>query len=252
MSTASTGVICAAFFMAGVCSKEATCPFEHAVPVCIHCKQKFATITSYELHIKKQEHIERVKGAERRSRCSLCIQTVDAAEWKSHISGHVHLTKARSQNVNPDEITPEEIKTSTTEHQYCSACDAHVPVRGWSAHENSPRHSRSVQFSRFISAIEASAKDRNGVAVSKDGDFGTVELSEASLGVKKTFTIKAEATSEIRLIRSAIATSSNEGSALKRSSMCVLCFFPAVRFSSTKHQPRQFLPRNKFRRSLRK
>jgi len=218
-SSNATGTICPVFFQNGICADEraGTCEFEHAAPICMNCKQKFENLADYDKHVLTPEHLARARGAERKYRCTICMRVIDALNWDSHVSGQRHRSEANTHNLPPD-VAPEEVQTSVPNHQYCSPCDAHVTSQDWARHIASTRHVRSEQFARFLSAIEEGSRDRNGVAVSKDGDFGIVDKQTASGGVEKNIKIRGDdqAAPTIRLVRCVLASGG---------SMCVLMSF---------------------------
>lgn len=207
MSSNATGTVCPQFLEHGVCADEraGTCLYEHAVLVCMTCRCSFAALNDYQQHNLSAAHLARVRGAERKYRCTICTRVIDALHRTPHVSGQRHLSEASTQNV-PPAIEPEEVRTSVPNHEYCSACDAHLGLQVWDRHVKSVRHIRSVRFSRFLAAIEEGAKDREGVSVSKDGHFGIVDEQTAREGVDKTIQIQGDgSTSRIRLVRCVLA-----------------------------------------------
>jgi len=212
-SSNATGTICPEFFQNGICANEraGNCNYEHAAPICMECKQKFATVNAYTQHVLTPDHIARVNGAERQYRCGLCKRTMAGHDWDSHRAGQQHISKARTENTSP-EIEPEEVLV-VPNYRHCVSCDAQIHVNKWAQHSLTPRHLRSAQFAKFLAAIEAGSRDRNGVAVSKEGDFGVVEVAVASAGVVRKLQVRGETKeSTIKLVGKALTS---------ETSMCV-------------------------------
>ncbi|KAG7097710.1 hypothetical protein E1B28_005034 [Marasmius oreades] len=194
----------------GACS-DPTCRHEHNVPNCDACQLVFKIPNEYRAHLKSKKHQNKVQGlAEAMSTvlyCAICqIYVQGMASWTSHIRGGKHTTKARIQGLAPT-IEPE-VPEEVPNHEFCVVCQIHILNRFLARHRDSHRHKMRAQFLTFRSVIEEAEKDKNGVSVKGDFDFGIIDPSATGNGITMRATIaRNDPSSRINLVQFQLASS---------------------------------------------
>jgi helicase MOV-10 len=115
--------------------------------------------------------------------CRACQCPVEFDVWEQHIVGRKHLQQAQNLNTEPTAIFP------TETHTFCSICQISILNHLWSEHLCSVRHKRSQRYTVFKSAQDDAEKDKNGVVVDGDSDFGILEPTVGASGVTASLRI---------------------------------------------------------------
>jgi hypothetical protein len=92
--------------------------------------------------------------------------------YRSHINGNGH--KRREAKIG----TPFQPKRNKKATVLCSVCQVYVKVDYMAKHEEKTGHLRQVRFHKFQDLLKEAEKDKNGVIVEGEFDFGVVELTE--------------------------------------------------------------------------
>jgi helicase MOV-10 len=109
------------------------------------------------------------------------------------------------QNISP-EIAPEE-GLAQSGSVFCAICDQYYLQRNWEHHSQTLRHCAREKFTAYKAAVQETEKDKHGVSVSGDMDFGIVELQEARDGVQVRGIIRTDVpTSKIELVDMKLAS----------------------------------------------
>ena len=87
-----------------------------------------------------------------------------------------HRSKAELAGVSV--VEPEE-PTSGARNEYCAVCNMVIERRYWAGHVQSPKHRKKEHFAKYKTALEEAERDKHGVTVSGDLDFGIVSPSDA-------------------------------------------------------------------------
>jgi helicase MOV-10 len=129
--------------------------------------------------------------------------------WVQHIAGARHAAVAAETGRQPD-VPPEEPEY-VPGHTLCSTCNSHIPDRNWPRHHLTAKHKDREQFVFFQTALDEAERDKNGVSVSGNFDFGIVDGPVAKSGIKIHPTIKnATPSSKVSIVNMTLA--SNKGS----------------------------------------
>jgi helicase MOV-10 len=108
--------------------------------------------------------------------------------WAEHVGSTRHSAVAATKRMSP-EVQPEEADYIAG-HTLCATCNVHIPDRYWPRHHLTPRHTARGQFIIFRTVLDEAEKDKNGITVSGDFDFGVVDGPAAKSGVLRRSTIK--------------------------------------------------------------
>ncbi|KAJ3561910.1 hypothetical protein NP233_g9904 [Leucocoprinus birnbaumii] len=112
---------------------------------------------------------------------------VQSSVWEQHTSGRRHCNMAASKGVGVD-IEPD-LNPPVQSHTVCNLCQTTIPVDLWQGHLRSRNHQGREQYAVFKTAVEEAEKDKHGVTVEGDGNFGIVDPSIAIQG--KTVSLRA-------------------------------------------------------------
>ena len=123
-----------------------------------------------------------------------------------HIRGRVHRRKADDAGVPPIDVAPQPA-ISTATATACDLCQAVLPNHLWNEHLNTKNHKLREQYNRYMTAVEQSETDKNGVVVEGSFDFDFIDPAVAKVGKEVTATIKAtESSSKIVLLEAKLAS----------------------------------------------
>ncbi|KAJ6608247.1 P-loop containing nucleoside triphosphate hydrolase protein [Mycena sp. CBHHK59/15] len=163
------GTICPQLLSSGSCEKPA-CVYRHNVSTCELCNLVFASPDDYTIHIDTKQHRNKTQGE------SVCQKHVPGMKnWAQHVV---------SAHVDPEE--PENVPG----HTLCSTCSSHIPDRNWPRHHLTPKHKAREQFMSFRTALDEAEKDKNGISVMGNFDFGIIDGPAAKSGVNLRPTIE--------------------------------------------------------------
>ena len=111
-----------------------------------------------------------------------------------HIQGRIHRRKADDAGVPPGDVAPQPA-ISTASATACDLCQAVILNRFWVEHLNARDHKLREQHSRYMTAVEQSESDKNGVVVEGSFDFDFIDPPVAEVGIALTATIKTSKSS---------------------------------------------------------
>ena len=204
----------------GTCSVS-NCPSEHNITVCEPCGRVFKNLHGFKQHVLGKRHrIDSSNGGV--LSCPLCdVNVFGSMGWQHHLKTKSHNSKATAGV----EVEPEPGRTKG-QVRYCEFCGTIVLCVHWENHINTPRHTSKVGFARYRAAIEDSEKDKNGVSINGDFDFGFIPPDGGGgddAGKKVSATIETtQPVSHSVLLSIRLASSQGLGA---RRSACVLFFF---------------------------
>jgi helicase MOV-10 len=105
------------------------------------------------------------------------------------------------------QVEPEEAAVVRGE-VYCNICDTHIPPALWPLHDKSRNHIRKENFAVFKAALDEAEKNKHGVTVSTNSDFGILEVTEATASVPKVLLVETTIpSSRIRIVDVKLASS---------------------------------------------
>ncbi|KAH7924376.1 P-loop containing nucleoside triphosphate hydrolase protein [Leucogyrophana mollusca] len=180
--------ICPQLEAHGVCT-IAQCPEYHEVKTCELCGVFCASFAWYEAHIAGKKHRRKAAGSNTTLHCSVCnVYIYGQRVWEQHVLGGPHAKKALQQGLSPA-VEPT-IPDTLPGRVFCSVCDKHIPEGLWSSHSQSFDHRKKEGYGAYKAALREAEKDKHGVIVSGDADFGVVEILDAKNGVSRSLTIQ--------------------------------------------------------------
>ncbi|KAJ7512385.1 P-loop containing nucleoside triphosphate hydrolase protein [Mycena galericulata] len=190
----------------GVC-QNASCPHRHNVASCELCNLVFASPAEYTIHAASKQHLNRVQGESGAMlHCPVCQKHVSGMKnWGQHVTSGRHATRAAQSGLQPD-VDPE-VAENVPGHTLCSTCNSHIPDRNWARHHLTPKHKDREQFVSFRTALDEAERDKHGLSVSGNFDFGIVEGPTAKSGIETRPTIhNATPSSKISLVSVTLAS----------------------------------------------
>ncbi|KAH7924362.1 RNA helicase [Leucogyrophana mollusca] len=180
--------ICPQLEAHGACT-IAQCPEYHEVKTCELCGVFCASFAWYEAHIAGKKHRRKAAGSTTTLHCPVCnVYIYGQRVWEQHILGGAHAKKALQQGLSPavEPIIPDTLPGRV----FCSVCDKHIPEGQWSSHSQNFDHRKKEGYAAYKAALREAEKDKHGVIVSGDADFGVVEILDAKDGVSRSLTIQ--------------------------------------------------------------
>ncbi|KAJ7154602.1 P-loop containing nucleoside triphosphate hydrolase protein [Mycena filopes] len=176
-----SSIACPLLLATGVCEAP-SCPHRHNVPSCELCNLVFASPADYTAHAATKQHLNKVQGEfGAMLHCSVCRKYVSGMKnWVQHVRSGRHAAMAEERRIEPN-VLPEEPET-VPGHTLCSICNSHIPNAHWPRHHLTPKHKDREQFVSFRAALNEAEKDKHGISVTGDFDFGIVDLATAKFG----------------------------------------------------------------------
>jgi helicase MOV-10 len=107
---------------------------------------------------------------------------------------------------------------STATATACDLCQVVVPKRIWNEHLNTRNHKLREQYGRYMTAVEQSETNKNGVIVEGSFDFEFIDPPVAEVGKELTATIKASQPSSRSAVLLEARLASDKGKSSKVSS----------------------------------
>jgi helicase MOV-10 len=109
-------------------------------------------------------------------------------QFEKHIQGRNHQFKASSKGVSP-EVIPQPA-TTTSSSTACDLCQIMVQNFCWVRHLSGQKHISREQFTQYMTAVELSETDKNGVVVEGPFDFDFIDPLVAQAGKTTIVNIK--------------------------------------------------------------
>ena len=196
---------CPKVLVNGTCDDNA-CTHAHTIFTCEPCGFVFQSPKEYDQHLKTKKHRSRILGQTVFYYCSICNANVASHKgWEAHIQGRIHQRKADDAGVPPIDVAPQPA-ISTATATACDICQIVAQNRFWNEHLNTPSHKLRVQYNRYMTALEQSESDKNGVVVEGSFDFEFIDPPEAKVGKILSATIKAKSSSRVVLLEAKLAS----------------------------------------------
>ena len=172
----------------GSCS-DVSCRFDHNIVTCEPCGRVFPIVADYHSHVKGKQHLKRVQGISIVYSCPICRLNVAYGQrgWTDHISTRKHRSKATALGLSDVDPQPAEAMLGTI---FCDACQSTVPSNDWDAHLKNSRHKSKETYVKYRAVAAESEKDKNGLVIDGDFDFGFVDPEAAANGYKASATVK--------------------------------------------------------------
>ena len=120
--------------------------------------------------------------------CPICeVNVLIHKRWEHHIQGRMHQRRAAGV---PSYVAPQP-EISTVSAVVCDLCQVVLHNDTWNEHLNMRDHKLQEQHSRYMTAVEQSETDKNGVVVEGSFNFEFIDPSVAEVGKELTATIRA-------------------------------------------------------------
>jgi len=202
--------ICPQIRTSGSCTSS-SCEYTHTVLTCQSCGFMCASRREMDHHSQSKEHLDKIRGESHILHCPLCrISVCGHSGWNAHLRSRSHAHSACQNGVNPSAVTPEDVQRIAN-HTLCVTCQEHIRDRYWDRHVRSQKHLEKERFATFQVVLDDAEKNKNGVTLEGDFDFGFVDLAETSVGKVVRGTISTSLTAHITLVD--IQLASTKGSA---------------------------------------
>ena len=203
---------CPNVFVNGTC-QDKTCPFAHNILTCEPCGLVFPSPNEYNQHFQSKKHRLKIQGQAVVYYCIICEANVWSHKgWEVHILGRNHERKADRAGVPPGDVAPQPAM-STASTTACDLCQVVLPNHVWSQHLNSRDHNSRERYSLYMTAVEQSETDKNGVIVEGSFDFGFIDPPVAKEGKELSATIKAsQSSSRSVLLEAKLASAQGKSS----------------------------------------
>jgi helicase MOV-10 len=201
---------CPNLLASGVCD-DARCPARHDVSSCELCNLVFASPADYAIHATTKQHLNKLQGETGAMlHCTVCQKYIPGMKnWVVHVAGARHAAVAAARGLRRD-VVPEEPEYISG-HTLCSTCNSHISDRYWPRHHLTPKHKAREQFISFRAALDEAEKDKHGVSVAGNFDFGIVEPAAAKSRLVIRPTIH-NATPSSKVLLISITLASDKGS----------------------------------------
>lgn len=212
------GQICPNFLSSGVCLTEG-CRYRHNVQFCAICRVVCATEYAYNGHLKGKKHersVQRIQNGDL-TYCKLCDVVVPSVSMlPRHVRGRRH---RQLLGENP-EWQPGDTTSASVPPDFiqCETCNTSFPSLFQARHQTSFTHKKKERFFTIQAAFEESDKDKHGVEVNGELDFGFIETDKADLIHKLKLDVVL--TARERVVVSEVRLSSSK-SQIKTNSKCV-------------------------------
>ena len=196
----------------GTCDDKA-CIHVHTILSCEPCGFVFQSPKEYNEHLETKQHRSKILGQAAVYYCSICNANVatHTKGWEVHIRGRVHQRKADDAGVPPLDVAPQPA-ISTATATACDLCQTVVPNHFWNEHLNTKNHKLREQYNRYMTAVEQSETDKNGVVVEGSFDFEFIDPPVAKLGKDLTIIIKTTQSSSRSVLLEAKLASAQKNS----------------------------------------
>ena len=147
--------------------------------VCEPCGFIATTKKLLESHVQKRSHRECISGRNETHYCPLCEVNVGAKGWDQHIKGSRHKKRARLSGVAPEVVNAQQ-GVSLEGQTYCDLCKRAFVEREWTAHKRGSEHIRREKFLAFKTVLDEAERNKNGIIIEGDLDFGIVDPAQSS------------------------------------------------------------------------
>ncbi|KAF8067810.1 hypothetical protein FPV67DRAFT_1159022 [Lyophyllum atratum] len=181
--------ICPQLRQDGSC-QDPSCRWTHNMLTCEACAFMCASAAEMDEHSRSRVHLNKVGGQSLVFKCPLCQTRVHGRKpWTIHLGSLKHLRRCRASGVEPKTVAPEEL-ADVPRHTFCVTCNVHIQDIHWEHHLKNARHLEKERFAVFKVVLDEAEKDKHGVNVAGDFDFGIVEVADATRGKIARGTIK--------------------------------------------------------------
>ncbi|KAF9226240.1 P-loop containing nucleoside triphosphate hydrolase protein [Gyrodon lividus] len=168
----------------GIC-KTSGCSKHHDVRVCDICSIVCSSSKQYAAHLAGKRHRRCEVGASVTLHCTACNTYLSGSKaWDIHSRSkkHARLSGARvSQGISV--VVKPSVSDEIPGQVYCAICTRFVTKHQWSFHQTSSQHRIHEGFVVLKNALDEARKDKHGISVSGDLDFGIVDHTSAIVGI---------------------------------------------------------------------
>lgn len=209
--------LCRNILETGSCRFRDQCWFNHNVGLhsyeCKPCKYVGATQLAYNAHCRSGKHRRNSGQGDHAEQPSSqlfyppCEQLTDQADWvKPQASDtHTEIIEATIEEPFSRDLAPHLLldargmatpQIDTDETTTCEICNGTYPVRFLDKHLQSKQHMIKDRSAKYQGALDKASKDRNGVIIDGQFDFGVLSQEDGRDGKGHVLSIKATLSSE--------------------------------------------------------
>ncbi|KIJ63043.1 hypothetical protein HYDPIDRAFT_41313, partial [Hydnomerulius pinastri MD-312] len=182
--------ICPEVQLHGVCHTPG-CTKHHEVHLCEMCAVVCYSLSAYNAHLAGKKHRRRDAGTGAMVHCTICdMHMLGNKTWEAHVKGkkHVRLSKAQASGGGGTIVEPS-IPDAIPGQTYCSICSKFIDDHRWAYHLTSREHHNKEKYTALRAVLDEARKDKHGVTVTNDLDFGIVEPTNADANIEKQFSL---------------------------------------------------------------
>lgn len=171
---------CPNILSSGVCN-DSKCRLNHNIRTCDMCNYVARNIHEYNAHLQSRRHKRVLAGQVFQSLyCHVCECPVDSAGWNQHKRGKRHQELAETQQMSAD-IEPDLVLPAET-HTFCNICQTSIAKHIWRGHLQGRMHLAKEKYAAYKTVLEDTEKEKNGITIEGDTDFGILEPAVSANG----------------------------------------------------------------------
>ncbi|KAG6846206.1 hypothetical protein H0H93_015421, partial [Arthromyces matolae] len=156
-------------------------------------------------HNQTRIHRNKVQGQSLILKCPLCNAFCRGqASWKAHIRSRKHTNVAIRQGLQPKAVVAEEA-ADVPQHTLCLTCSVHIHNKDWDRHLKTNKHLEKERFAAFRVVLDEAEKDKQGVSVDGEFDFGIISPGDTNDKVVRGAITVNNPTSRIALVDARLA-----------------------------------------------
>lgn len=166
------------------------------------------------MHLQSQWHKNILAGHAHQSWfCHICQCPIESSVWDQYKEGKRHWRQANSRQIDiyiePDIVLPPET------HTFCNLCQTSIFTQFWQSHLWSCNHLTREKYTAFKTVMDEAEKEKNGVTIKGDLDFGILEPAISANG--KAVSLKILSTVPLaKIVLVSVKLSSELGSQQRR------------------------------------
>lgn len=166
----------------GACT-DTNCQYRHDVMICEDCRVICTAMNVYQAHLRGKKHARRISGNNVPLHCPACNVNVPGEPgWIQHIRGKRHIGNMQATQTL-EEVVPEEAGPSA-DKDFCHTCAIEVWRAEWQSHLTSAGHCKKEKFTATKVLWEEAEKDKHGIMIPENLDFGIVSPGDSQQGVR--------------------------------------------------------------------
>ncbi|KNZ82274.1 Putative helicase mov-10-B.1 [Termitomyces sp. J132] len=173
---------------------------------CEPCAFMCASQVEMNEHGRSRVHLNKINGQSLVLKCSVCqMHFSGRSSWNAHIRSLKHMRMAKGKGIRPKAVPPEEL-VQVPHHTFCVTCSVQIQDIHWGNHLRNSKHLEKERFASFKVVLGEAEKDKQGVSITGDFNFGFVEPSGKTGRVVDGAITTNNPVSHIRLVDISLAS----------------------------------------------